>query len=61
MAFHVRKMPIGASMKVDMNAPLNAPMAPSRASLVPEMSTTQYNEEQNGDYGAGAESALAYQ
>ena len=43
MAFHVRKMPIGASMNAEMKAPENAPMAPSRASLVPEMSTTQYS------------------
>ena len=40
-AFQVRKAPMGISTYAEMKAPVPASMAPSLASLVPEMSTTQ--------------------
>ena len=42
-AFHVKYAPIGPSTNADMNTPAAAETAPSRASLVPVMSTTQYS------------------
>ena len=41
IAFQVRNAPIGISTYAEMNAPVVASTAPSLASLVPEMSTTQ--------------------
>ena len=41
MAFQVRKAPMGTSTYDEMKAPVKALMAPSLASLVPEMSITQ--------------------
>ena len=43
MALLVRKNPIGASTTADIRVPMDASTEPSRASLVPEMSTTQYS------------------
>ena len=40
-AFHERKAPIGPSTRAEMNAPMGAATAPSLASFVPEISTTQ--------------------
>ena len=39
--FHVRKIPIGSSTAVEMKAPSSGDMAPSLASFLPEVSTTQ--------------------
>ena len=41
-AFQVRKMPMGPRTQAEIKAPIKAVVAPSLASLVPEMSTTQY-------------------
>ncbi|CCZ43661.1 unknown [Bacteroides sp. CAG:545] len=42
-AFHVKYAPSGARTMVDMNTPAAAVIAPSRASFVPVISTTQYS------------------
>ena len=53
MAIQVRKRPIGTRTKVDMKSPMKGVVAPSRASFVPEMSTTQYRTKNRMDTTAG--------
>ena len=53
MAIQVRKRPIGMRTKAEMKLPMNAEVAPSRASFVPEMSTTQYRTKNRMETTAG--------
>ena len=56
MAIQVRNTPIGIRTKADMKSPMNGEVAPSRASFVPEMSTTQYRTKNRMDTTAGVPS-----
>ena len=56
MAIQVRKAPMGARTRAEMKSPSAAEVAPSRASLVPEMSTTQYRTKNRMDRTAGVPS-----
>ena len=53
MAFHVRNRPVGRSTYAEKNTPWNGPTAPSLASLVPEISITQYATKNSTDMIAG--------
>ena len=56
IAFHVRNSPVGKSIKLEKNTPLNGLTAPSRASFTPEISITQYATKNNTDMIAEAPS-----
>ena len=54
--FQVRNTPIGSSTIEDIKAPSSGDMAPSLASLRPDVSTTQYNTKKSAETMTGVPS-----